>query len=449
MNQKFFISYCSKDKEVADEIENFLKSKGIKIIRDTRDLNYKNSLKDFMKKIRKANYVLMIISNNYLKSKNCMYEVLELIKDDDYRERILPIMLNIEKIFKPGASIEYLKYWENQNNKLSKKLNKIDPIKAIPIQQEIKEIREISSSITEFISVISDMKVISFENLKKSNFEAILSLIPEVSFPYIEDLNYTILKQSDMSHAGAKRYSAQVKVDSNYSREDIKKIIKKVTEYLRKSNYYRNDISKERWQNTEANVVYLFIAFDLEDIQTFNWVCRTSWISKYPDKNMKSMEMKGNDCIDDIVIDWNDSYEERKNFYKTRFEEKGDFLKKTNSILEKMISIANKVIEKYDLYQNNIITEKEFIKHMQDRYDIVNDLIVETGNILLPPFECKKYDQICQQIFGDVHNMFLYYSKKGLEDWNNKNNREYLMKDTIERYKEDLLKLKFEKDNLN
>ena len=49
--------------------------------RDIRDVEYHESFKRFMQSIEKHDYVITIISDNYLKSRNCMFEMLEVVKD--------------------------------------------------------------------------------------------------------------------------------------------------------------------------------------------------------------------------------------------------------------------------------------------------------------------------------------------------------------------------------
>ena len=79
---------------------------------------------------------------------------------------------------------------------------------------------------------------------------------------------------------------------------------------------------------------------------------------------------------------------------------------------------------------------------------IVTELYFQAGNIPMPPEDCKDYEQACQDIFATIHNMFVYYSKKGLEIWP-KANREWLMKDTIKRFYNDLERIKIEGSKLH
>ena len=68
-----------------------------------------------MKQIRDTDFVLIIISDGFLKSSNCMYEVLELLKEKDYEKKILPILTHI---FKPEERINYTQYWGDKHLQL-------------------------------------------------------------------------------------------------------------------------------------------------------------------------------------------------------------------------------------------------------------------------------------------------------------------------------------------
>ena len=75
-----FLSYCQKDSDIANLIETGLAphiNGKAKISRDIRDVEYHESFKKFMQTIETHDFVIMIVSDHYLKSRNCMFEVLE------------------------------------------------------------------------------------------------------------------------------------------------------------------------------------------------------------------------------------------------------------------------------------------------------------------------------------------------------------------------------------
>lgn len=170
-----FLSYCWKNEKVADLIDNYFSENKIKVQRDKRDLQYKQSIKEFMRTIRDAEYVIMVISKDYLESKNCMYEVLEFVKNKDFKDKIIPIILDEANIFDAKEKVNYLTYWSNKKEDLKNAIRNISAEKTIPIIQEIKEYDNIESGIMDFLDIISDMNniVISENNFSDIDFDTI------------------------------------------------------------------------------------------------------------------------------------------------------------------------------------------------------------------------------------------------------------------------------------
>ena len=74
--KEIFISYAwgGESEEFVNNLDQILLSKGIKIIRDKRELGYKGLIKAFMERIGRGKCVIAVISEKYLKSPNCMFE---------------------------------------------------------------------------------------------------------------------------------------------------------------------------------------------------------------------------------------------------------------------------------------------------------------------------------------------------------------------------------------
>ena len=262
-----------------------------------------------------------------------------------------------------------------------------------------------------------------------------------------EKIRYTIVEQRDVSHGGAKRYSAIILLDRHYPRDIIRTVIQEATEKLKYSNYYRNERLKARWGRTPAHVIWLFIAYDLEDIQNANWICRTCWVDPSLPENMRPRSLNGNERLGDIEIFWNDEYQSYKDSFESHFGTKEEVLEAIRPILDEMIELANEAINYFEKYRRKEISEDKFILKMQEMEPRVTELYHQSGNIPIPPEDCKEYDQACQNLFATIHDMFLYYSKKGLETWP-KENRDWLMRDTIKRFYNDLERIRFEESKI-
>ncbi|MBC8217238.1 MAG: hypothetical protein H8E73_02125 [Planctomycetes bacterium] len=263
-----------------------------------------------------------------------------------------------------------------------------------------------------------------------------------------EKARYTIARQEDVSHVGAKRYSANVILDRHYPRDIVREIVRDATEQMKNSRYYRNELTRARWGATLAHVVWLFVGHDLDDITNTNWVCKSCWIDPRLPKAMQPIGLTGNDCIGDIQIDWNEDYEGMKDFVDDHRRDKGGFLEELEPIKKGMIALGNKAAQLFSQYQQAQVSEDKLISAMQSMAAEADRLYDLASNLSFPPPECKEYDQACQNLFVAVHNMFLFYSDRGLETWQ-KSNREWLMQDTIKRYHDDIQKMEFEERKIH
>lgn len=177
---RIFLSYSWSDDELANDIDNKFAEKGITLERDRRDLKYKSSIKEFMKRIRQDDFVLIIISDNYLKSANCMYEVTEFIKDENYKERILPILRNDAKIFNAMERTQYIRYWQNEYIKLREEASDIEEANKIDNLRERIRYERIQRELPEFMCSISDMNLIICDaHITDEDFEKIQVLLFE------------------------------------------------------------------------------------------------------------------------------------------------------------------------------------------------------------------------------------------------------------------------------
>lgn len=155
-----FISYSWNDTSFVDKLDSKLQTYGYKIERDIRDAEYAKNIKDFMKRIRKTDYSIIILSDNFLKSENCMREIFEFIKDDNYKDRIIPVILESAKdIWGDNKGITYTIYWKEREESLKEQLKKIDEESKVGYIEDLKHISSVKDSIGEVIKIFRDMKM--------------------------------------------------------------------------------------------------------------------------------------------------------------------------------------------------------------------------------------------------------------------------------------------------
>ena len=77
-----------------------------------------------MQSIPKMDYMILLISDAYLKSANCMYEVLEVMRDRQYQDKIFPAVVHTG-IYKPAIRASYVKHWQAEYEELKHDLEGI------------------------------------------------------------------------------------------------------------------------------------------------------------------------------------------------------------------------------------------------------------------------------------------------------------------------------------
>lgn len=172
-----FLSYNWNNKTEADYVEKNLSSIGISIRRDLKDIKYKDDLREFMRQIRDSDYAIILISTDYLKSPNCLYELSELFKDRDFDKKILPVICDKTKIYGIKDKVEIIKYWSDKCTETEEYIKELEPTNSLNLLKELKVYKDIYSSIDEFIDNITKRLNVKFSDAIKNNFEDILMFI--------------------------------------------------------------------------------------------------------------------------------------------------------------------------------------------------------------------------------------------------------------------------------
>lgn len=160
-----FVSYCQKDGVYADNIDLYFEGKEIKLHRDIRDISSWKSIRAYMQSIRDMDYAVLIITDDYLKSFNCMYEVIEVMKERNFQDKIFPVIVE-KSIYNSTGRIKYITYWQDQFKKLKAEMIKIeDVINAGSVIDDLKRTQNIIINIDEFLGKVSDMNNPSIPNI--------------------------------------------------------------------------------------------------------------------------------------------------------------------------------------------------------------------------------------------------------------------------------------------
>lgn len=141
---KIFLSYSFNDMEIAEHVSSYIKNNNLGSI-NNYELNVKESyiLDELRYNIRKSDYVIFFISNNFLSSNYSMLELSETINELRIRKiNIIPILIekcSIPSEFLEFGIIDFSKSFEKGMEKLLTKLTikkKIDLEEISPFMYE-------------------------------------------------------------------------------------------------------------------------------------------------------------------------------------------------------------------------------------------------------------------------------------------------------------------------
>jgi len=194
-----FLSYCSVDTILADIIDEFLYERySVRVTRYNRDVKYKQSFKIFMQSINEHDFVIMLISDSFLKSNACMYEVGELVKNRNFENKLLFIIISDEdskyyksapsepisaKIYGHYSMVNYITFWETRLSEIKKNIKEITSNSAkIEYLKTLREVEKIiNHDIGPFLEYLSDAKGKSFSEMHETGFCDIINLMKEKS----------------------------------------------------------------------------------------------------------------------------------------------------------------------------------------------------------------------------------------------------------------------------
>ncbi|MEH2290202.1 COR domain-containing protein, partial [Nostoc sp.] len=180
-SQEIFISYAwgGESEQFVNQLDETLQAKGIKIIRDKRDLGYKGLIKAFMERIGRGKCAIAVISDKYLKSPNCMFELVQIARNGEFYNRIFPIVLADAQIYKPVARLKYIKHWEDEIKELDEAMREVGAANLQGFREEIDQYTEIRHTIAELTNLLKDMNTLTPDIHSESDFEELLNAIAQ------------------------------------------------------------------------------------------------------------------------------------------------------------------------------------------------------------------------------------------------------------------------------
>jgi tetratricopeptide (TPR) repeat protein len=156
--KKIFISYNHSFSALVENLQTRLqKELDIEVVRDIQ-VDLGGDFNQFMKKIRQCSFIIAVINDDYLQSANCMFEVHEMMKDDDYHEKLLAIVIKGTEFYQAKDISRYVRYWHERKQELELDSKDIPEESKTHILYELKLINHILLDIDVFLDKLRKVR---------------------------------------------------------------------------------------------------------------------------------------------------------------------------------------------------------------------------------------------------------------------------------------------------
>ena len=168
---KIFLSYSWSRSEVADNLDAALRSAGVRVVRDVRELKPLDSLAEFIShSVNEVDYVVPILSAEYFRSPNCMAELLTAINQDE--DKVLPIQIGkYSELFNKNTWAELREFWTDRAATHPKRTGKGRTSEILP------DAHRVTKSIPEVARFVESRIIPSVEMLVESGYRDLLDRI--------------------------------------------------------------------------------------------------------------------------------------------------------------------------------------------------------------------------------------------------------------------------------
>lgn len=170
-----FISYASSDNNsFVERLYNFLRTQGYNIKIDKNDIEYKELVSRYIEALGNGGAVIALVSDNYLRSNYCMWELLKVYENKNFHKRLFPVVFPNAKITDGVGRLKYTVYWQEKRKELYDAMDKVD---TLSISQETvaeaSRLRDFVDKVDLLASKVADM---NFRPIEKLTDKSLTSL---------------------------------------------------------------------------------------------------------------------------------------------------------------------------------------------------------------------------------------------------------------------------------
>lgn len=165
-----------------DELYNSLKADGYLVKRDKMDMSYGDLISEFMREIGEADLVVIGISDKYLRSHYCMWELCEIYRNSSkdpqkFTPKLLPIRIENIDFNDLQVQRKYVEFWDKEFKDINQFITDLPDQSGITLSHKKEKIRTIRHDFINVTAYINDINSLTKALLQENDFESIKNKI--------------------------------------------------------------------------------------------------------------------------------------------------------------------------------------------------------------------------------------------------------------------------------
>lgn len=166
---RYYVSYARSDgsdpnrERDVDRLCEEARRRGISVLRDKKDLRHGELISDFMKQLGEGDKVFIFLSDKYLKSPYCMFELFELWRNSkqnkaDFLRHVRVFTIDGVKIADSTNRLEYTKIWKLNRDGLRRAIDDIgwEEVGERAIEEYFR-MKTFTSQVSDLLAVFADV----------------------------------------------------------------------------------------------------------------------------------------------------------------------------------------------------------------------------------------------------------------------------------------------------
>ena len=177
---KIFFSYAwgGESEKVVDQMYTSLHKEGFNVVRDKVDLHYKGKISSFMSDIGTGNFIIVVLSDKYIRSRFCMFELYEIYRNsnldkDSFMKKVFPV--RVEDINLSDAAVigAYSQYWEEELAKWTERIKQDTSDMTSEDFAQFEIVKKIEAEASRLLYYLSDINALNLNQLSTEDFKAL------------------------------------------------------------------------------------------------------------------------------------------------------------------------------------------------------------------------------------------------------------------------------------